>query len=170
MVSTRSDGPAEPTDLDALTASPSAKRGASRSSQGYHHTPTVFTIAWMAISLPLIVWDTIYVLARPHTMAGGWMHEPLWVPYDLYGRVDHVYGWKAYNAHSGFTAAQSFLNVVESIMYVAYMWMWFANGVDIAGRKTVTGRTAAVAVMLGFSAAVMTLSKTVLYCELCGDY
>ncbi|UNI13847.1 hypothetical protein JDV02_000546 [Purpureocillium takamizusanense] len=126
------------------------------------HTPTAFTLLWMTVSLPLVVWDTIYVLGRPHTMEGGWLHWPLWVPYKLYGEVDHVYGWKAVHAGSGFTAAQGFLNAVETAMYLAYVVAWWAaRRRNAEGR--LEGRDAAVAVLVGFSAAVMTLSKTVLY-------
>ncbi|POR32781.1 Uncharacterized protein TPAR_07030 [Tolypocladium paradoxum] len=97
-------------------------------------------------------------------MEGGALHWPLWAPYGLYGRVDHVYGWKAFDARNGFTGAQAFLNLVESAMYAAYLWLYFARGVpDAARTRTVTGRAGAVAVLIGFSAAVMTLSKTVLY-------
>lgn len=128
------------------------------------HTPTAFTLLWMAVSLPLVVWDTIYVLGRPHTMEGGWLHWPLWVPYKLYGEVDHVYGWKAFNARNGFTAAQGFLNAIETAMYLAYIAAWLAaRRRNAEGR--LEGRDAAVAVLVGFSAAVMTLSKTVLYCR-----
>ncbi|KAJ6446791.1 C6 transcription factor [Purpureocillium lavendulum] len=126
------------------------------------HTPTSFTLLWMAVSLPLVVWDTVYVLGRPHTMEGGWLHWPLWVPYKLYGEVDHVYGWKAVHARNGFTAAQGFLNAIETAMYVAYVAAWWAaRRRNAEGR--LEGRDGALAVLVGFSAAVMTLSKTVLY-------
>ncbi|GKT88746.1 hypothetical protein Ct61P_06596 [Colletotrichum tofieldiae] len=77
-------------------------------------------------------------------MPGGHLHWPLYVPYALYGEVDHVYGWKAFNAGNGFTSAQGALNAVETVMYLV-------------------GRAGALAIVVGFSAAVMTLSKTVLY-------
>ncbi|KHN99745.1 uncharacterized protein MAM_02598 [Metarhizium album ARSEF 1941] len=118
----------------------------------------------MAVSLPLVVWDTGYVLGRPHTMDGGAAHWPLWLPYKLYGQVDHVYGWKAFHARDGFTAAQGLLNVVETLLYAAYLWLWYSRGEPAAhGPRLVTGRPAARAVLLGFSSAVMTLSKTLLY-------
>lgn len=103
-------------------------------------------------------------------MEGGFLHWPLWVPYKLYGEVDHVYGWEAFNANSGFTSAQSFLNVVESLMYIYYYWAWSSGGVSVkvAGgetRKVLVGRSAGIALLVAFSAAVMTVSKSVLYCE-----
>lgn len=133
---------------------------------GWSHAPTPATLLWMAVSLPLVAWDTVYVLGRPHTMEGGALHWPVWAPYKLYGQVDHVYGWKAFHAHNGFTGAQAFLNLVESAMYLAYLGLYFARGAPVAaGTRAVGGRAGAVAVLIGFSAAVMTLSKTVLYCR-----
>ncbi|CAG9992698.1 unnamed protein product [Clonostachys byssicola] len=135
----------------------------TRSSQGraWSHAPTTLTLSWLALSLPLVVWDTVYVLGRPHTMEGGWLHWPLWVPYKLYGTVDHVYGWKAFNANNGFTSAQGFLNAVETSMYLVYLWNVLGRGE--AGTRAVRGRRGALTVVTGFSAAVMTLSKSVLY-------
>jgi len=121
---------------------------------GWLHTPTLTTQLWLAISLPLVAWDSAYVLLRPHSMEGGALHEPLFRPYRLYGEIDHVYGWEAYRAGSGFTAAQAWLNVLESALYLAYLWG--ARAGPRAGR-------APWPLVVGFSAAVMTLSKTILY-------
>lgn len=140
----------------------------------WRHVPSRLTLLWMAVSLPLVVWDTLYVLLRPLTMEGGALFWPLWVPYRLYGEVDHVYGWVAYNAKEGFTAAQGTLNAVETAMYLFYVYEIFSqssgnsssssSGKD-AGVRVLSGRAGARAALVGFSAAVMTLSKTVLYCE-----
>ncbi|KAJ4294958.1 hypothetical protein N0V88_005198 [Collariella sp. IMI 366227] len=46
---------------------------------GWSHTPTTPVLLWLAISLPLVAWDTGYMLMRPHTMPGGSLHWPLWV-------------------------------------------------------------------------------------------
>ncbi|KAI1809340.1 hypothetical protein GGS20DRAFT_572470 [Poronia punctata] len=140
----------------------------------FTHEPSNLVKLWFAISLPLIAWDSIYALFRPWTMEGGFLHWPLWAPYKLYGEIDHVYGWKAYNAGSGFTSAQSFMNVVESVMYLYYYWAWYTGGVDVnvkvkgnESRKVLVGGKAGAAVLVAFSAAIMTVSKTVLYwlCE-----
>ncbi|GJC86022.1 hypothetical protein ColLi_08860 [Colletotrichum liriopes] len=100
-------------------------------------------------------------------MPGGHLHWPLYVPYALYGEVDHVYGWKAFNAGNGFTSAQGALNAVETVMYLVYVWLYFSRGKAVEGpagvKKAVGGRAGALAIVVGFSAAVMTLSKTVLY-------
>ncbi|ROT36075.1 hypothetical protein SODALDRAFT_262682, partial [Sodiomyces alkalinus F11] len=130
------------------------------------HTPSRLTLLWMAISLPLVAWDTGYVLLRPHTMPGGSLHRPLWTPYALYGTVDGVYGFKAWDARDGFTAAQGLLNLFESAMYVVYLWLALrGRGGRLTSRPAAAaaGRQNALGLLVGFSAAVMTLSKTVLY-------
>ncbi|PTB66268.1 hypothetical protein BBK36DRAFT_1097386, partial [Trichoderma citrinoviride] len=138
----------------------------SSSSSSFVHAPTTTTLVWLAISLPLVVWDTGYVLLRPHSMPGGSLHYPLWAPYKLYGEVDHIYGWKAFRAGNGFTSAQGLLNAVETLLYLWYVGAWYFAGKrssSAAGYKVVGGRTGARATLVGFSAAVMTLSKTILY-------
>lgn len=84
-----------------------------------------------------------------------------------------MYGWKALNARNGFTAAQGTLNVIETAMYLAYLYIYFNQGKPVGGvlggeKRILQGRSAGFAVLLAFSAAVMTLSKTVLYCRLTG--
>ena len=97
-------------------------------------------------------------------MPNGYLHWPLYTPYALYGQVDYIYGQKAWEGKNGFTAAQTAMNVVETLMYLVYLWKIFrADKVD--GKKKVAGRDGALAVVIGFSAAVMTLSKTALYCK-----
>lgn len=152
----------------------SSTKAAAAAAATWHHSPTSLTLLWMAISLPLVTWDTIYCLGRPHTMEGGFLHWPLYVPYKLYGEVDHVYGWKSFDAKNGFTSAQGLLNAVETAMYLYYLWVVYSKGVAVAAadgqkqqsRRAVQGRDGAFAVLVGFSAAVMTLSKTVLYCKI----
>ncbi|KAG5967027.1 hypothetical protein E4U58_002332 [Claviceps cyperi] len=147
----------------------------------FTHVPSSFTLLWLALSLPLVIWDTGYVLGRPHTMHGGRAHWPLWLPYKLYGEVDYVYGWKAILDKNGFTAAQSTLNVIETVLYLVYLSLWRSRGSREGGDATavpgdregrgawvVRGRVGALALLLGFSAAVMTLSKTLLYW--CNEY
>ncbi|KAI0603548.1 hypothetical protein F4775DRAFT_38313 [Biscogniauxia sp. FL1348] len=156
----------------SFTSSKAPSRG-SRAAKAplWTHAPSRATLGWLAVSLPLVVWDTAYVLLRPLTMEGGSLHWPLWVPYKLYGQVDHVYGWKAFEARSGFTAAQGALNAAETLLYLAYLWACLFRSADLAPRgpaaaarkRVLTGRPAALAVLIAFSAAVMTLSKTVLY-------
>jgi len=82
-------------------------------------------------------------------MVGGDLHW-IWKPYEIYQDVDYVYGIPSFERKDGFTNAQSTLNVIETIMNVAYLY--YAH----------VGKWAP-ANLIGFSAAVMTLSKTVLY-------
>lgn len=116
-------------------------------------------------------------------MPGGRIHNYLWKPYALYGTVDYLYGWPAWEAKNGFAAAQSVLNVVESLCYAYYLYVLgarAANGdgflrgvvmksIDMSAWRDGTrivvrgGRDVAVAVVVCFAAAAMTLSKTVLY-------
>lgn len=147
------------------TRKSAAAAAAGASAHSWSHAPTTLTLAWLAISLPLVIWDTGYVLGRPATMPGGWAHSPLWTPYELYGRVDHMYGFKQWNLGNGFTAAQGFLNVVETVMYLVYWGIWYrASAAAVGGeRKRIAGRAGAFAVVVGLSASVMTVSKTVLY-------
>lgn len=125
------------------------------------HTPTTLTLLWLLVSVPLVAWDTGYVLLRPHSMPNGKYHSPIWTPYALYGEVDYIYGWPAYNSNNGFTAAQASLNVVESVGYLIYTWVVWTKG--RGGSKTVEGGWGGVACLAGFALSVMTVSKTILY-------
>ena len=145
------------------------------------HTPSVAFTVWLVISVPLVAWDAGYVLLRPHSMPGGRLHSPVWTPYALYGTVDYIYGWPAFNARNGFTAAQTLMNVIETIGYIYYLWIVYQHGVTVSngrntpklkkgfmwlltGDKVVAGRTGAIALLVAYTASAMTLSKTMLYC------
>ncbi|KAH8595575.1 hypothetical protein B0O99DRAFT_622169 [Bisporella sp. PMI_857] len=179
MVSTRGHPQefAEP-DLASSKSSPTNRKDVIRSHK-WAHTPSNLTLIWLFISLPLVVWDAGYVLLRPHSMPGGKYHWPLWQPYELYGRVDYIYGWKAFNAKNGFTAAQTSLNVVETLMYIYYLYIVFVHGKSsvapgrgvpdvskvgfLGQQRSVSGPAGILALLVVYSAAVMTLSKTALY-------
>jgi hypothetical protein len=81
-----------------------------------------------------------------------------------------MYGFPAWNNKVGFTAAQGALNLLESVIYCFYMYVVGKEIVDwsYAGIKTleVRGKAVSLAVLLCFSGAVMTVSKTLLYCKL----
>ena len=96
-------------------------------------------------------------------MPDGFLHSPIWTPYALYGKVDYIYGWKAWNEHNGFTAAQASLNVVESIGYVGYLWVVWRFGEG--DKRVLPSAWGGVACLVGFALSVMTVSKTALYCE-----
>ena len=111
-------------------------------------------------------------------MPGGTLHKPIWSPYALYGSVDYFYGWPAIEKNDGFTGAQGWLNLVETAMYLVYLGFAYYYGhpepgasgrgapSSLLGRRKIVGREAGVAVLIGYSAAVMTVSKTLLYCKL----
>jgi len=147
------------------------------------HTASNITILWLVISLPLVLWDSLYILLRPHTMAGGALQWPLWKPYEIYAAIDYVYGWPGWESNDGFGGAQGALNAVETVLYGLYVMIIYyhsvpaptGTGLDVkseglgawlAGGRKVPGKSGNRALLIGFTAAVMTLSKTVLYCEL----
>ncbi|KAA6407917.1 MAG: Emopamil-binding [Lasallia pustulata] len=57
-------------------------------------------------------------------MPGGALHSPVWAPYKLYGQVDYMYGWPAWEARNGFTAAQAWLNLAETGGWSALLFLW----------------------------------------------
>lgn len=116
-------------------------------------------------------------------MPGGFLHKPIWTPYELYGRIDKVYGREAWENHDGFTGAQGAMNALETLGYFIYLYIVFTYGKTIVGStgrgapnlsflgqlaqaRSVGGQRGGAAALLLFAVSLMTLSKTVLYCEL----
>lgn len=182
MVSTRHHPHEFPSPEAGKEVAKSPPATTSANSRKWTHTPAAALTIWLIISVPLVIWDTGYVLLRPHSMPGGRLHSPIWTPYALYGKVDYIYGWPAFNAHNGFTAAQTILNIFETIGYIYYLWIVYHYGSTVGrggsqkiskgltwllkGDKVVAGRIGATALLVAYTASVMTLSKTVLYCKL----
>jgi len=82
MVSTRGHPQEFPEpDLTPTKSSPSTPSKSSRSRDArkgqWSHTPSNLAIIWLFVSLPLVAWDTGYVMLRPLTMPGGSLHWPL---------------------------------------------------------------------------------------------
>jgi hypothetical protein len=107
-------------------------------------------------------------------MPGGSLHWPIWAPYEPYTRIDYIYGWKAFNEKNGFTAAQASMNAPETFLYIYYLYLVYSRGTQVKAarggaklgvlaQRYVAGQPGAVTVMAGFTAAVMTCSKTILY-------
>lgn len=182
MVSTRHHPREFPSPQQAKELVKSPAPTTNGTAKKWVHTPSAALTLWLVVSLPLVIWDTGYVLLRPHSMPGGSLHSPVWTPYALYGIVDHIYGWPAVHARNGFTAAQATLNVVETVAYIYYLWVVYRQGATVAtgrgaskvqkglmwfltGDKVVAGQTGAIALLVAYSASVMTLGKTVLYCR-----
>ena len=156
MVSTRS----HPTNFPAPDLSPLSK-SRSLSHKRWAHSPTPLTLAWLLISLPLVFWDSGYVLFRPHTMPGGKWQRPLYTPYALYGSVDYTYGWPAWTSRNGFTGAQASMNVLESLGYCGYLWIVWKYGEG--KQRYVGGGWGGLACLFGFSLSLVTFAKTLLY-------
>lgn len=161
------------------TPSPSTSK---RASNGWFHTPSTIVTLWLLISSLVVLWDAGFIFCRPHSLPGGSLHF-IWAPYAMYSTVDYLYGWPGYNSKNGFVAAQSAVNILESIMYLFYLTVVFRNGTSIGPRggskktkksvlwflfaeKSVDGRSGMIALLLVFTTCVMTLSKTTLYSKL----
>ena len=150
----------------------------TRNAQLWAHTPPTITLLWLAISLPLVLWDTIYIMGRPHTFAGGAIAWPFYKPYELYGRVDPVYSPEAYYSGLGWTAAQALGNIFETLAYFFYLWLVLTHGRvqgkgegvlgslgAVGERRRVEGMWGAVANLVGYTTFMITLAKSVLYCR-----
>lgn len=114
-------------------------------------------------------------------MPGGKLYS-IWKPYGWYGEVDRYYGFKAFNAGMGWTAAQTWFNVIETFAYVVYLYIVYTYGEQedrqgagapdkslmgqfraLSESRTVYGKFATYSVFLAYSAASLTFWKTVLY-------
>lgn len=181
MVSTRQH-PGEFPSPDRATQELVKSPVTSANSRKWTHTPAAALTVWLFVSVPLVLWDASYVLLRPHSMPGGRLHSPVFTPYALYGTIDYIYGWPAFNARNGFTAAQTVMNLVETIGYIWYLSIVYLYGSTVVrgrgsprpskgflwllkGEKVVAGRIGAIALLVAYTATVMTLSKTILYCK-----
>jgi hypothetical protein len=112
-------------------------------------------------------------------MAGGMLQWPLWKPYEIYASIDHLYGWPGWNNSDGWGGAQAVMNLVEVILYGLYIMIVVNHGVPsdrgkgiqvsegvngwLAGGMRVAGKRGNRALMIGFTASLLTLSKTILY-------
>lgn len=92
-----------------------------------------------------------------------------------------MYGPEAWERSEGFGGAQGAMNAVEVLLYAVYTYIVLKEGRRVArgtgvnvkggpwewvkGGRMVDGKLGGRVALLGFAAAVMTLSKTVLYCE-----
>jgi len=150
------------------------RKSAAATTNTYAHVIEPSVILWLFVSLILVAWDTGYIFMRPLSMPGGSAHSPVWSPYALYGTVDYIYGWPAWNDGVGFTAAQGFMNIIESSMYLYYLYKVFQHGEGTgwysvwdtkrwSQKAVVEGDGMATAVLICLTGAVMTVSKTVLY-------
>jgi hypothetical protein len=177
-LSSKSEKIPPPASRSPLMSS-SNQTSSRRSPPTWCHTVPAFTIPWLALSLPLVLWDTIYIMGRPHTFTGGAIAWPMYKPYELYGRVDPVYSPEAYYSGLGWTGAQGLGNIFETLAYLAYLWIVVTRGQDkgrgegvlgslgaVGKKRTVEGYWGAVSSLAGYTTFMITVAKSVLYCEL----
>ncbi|KAI9360563.1 hypothetical protein BD770DRAFT_441885 [Pilaira anomala] len=107
--------------------------------------------AWFFVSSIIVTWDFMYCFLRPYSMEGGALNF-IWKPYNLYATIDHFYGPQALVTKDGFTGAQATMNVVETILNFIYLYLLGKDNVAVGQAH-----------LVGFSAALMTCSKTILY-------
>ncbi|KAF1994722.1 hypothetical protein P154DRAFT_526888 [Amniculicola lignicola CBS 123094] len=164
---------------NSFMASSTSTSAAPTSTSGWSHTVSNITIWWLYLSVPLQFWDTLYILLRPHTFKGGALQWPIWKPYEVYAALDYVYSPLAWEKNDGFGGAQGAINGIEVVLYGLYLRILLNHGLPnkggrglqagegvkgwLSGGRRVEGKIGNRAVIIGFAAAVMTLSKTVLY-------
>ncbi|GAA5822991.1 hypothetical protein JCM5353_007845 [Sporobolomyces roseus] len=112
------------------------------------YKPPTWVNCWFLISTILVAWDIGFVLNRPRSFFGGDLHH-FWSPYAMYEKVDLVYSPSYFARKEGFTSAQTYMNVIESILNVGFL--------------VASSQKSPVAILIGFSAVVMTAAKTILY-------
>mmetsp|Transcript_27393 Transcript_27393/g.68769 ORF Transcript_27393/g.68769 Transcript_27393/m.68769 type:complete len:174 (-) Transcript_27393:49-570(-) len=103
-----------------------------------------WALVWFYVSFLIQIWDALFILARPHSLAGGAL-EYVWSPYQLYITVDRRYG----DLGDGFGIAQSWLNLLEVV-------------VGFWGLNMYMGGQAKAHLYL-FSASLMSFAKTCIY-------
>ncbi|KAK0551276.1 hypothetical protein OC846_003333 [Tilletia horrida] len=116
---------------------PASKANGSGSIAARIHPTRTWIVLWLALSSILVMWDCGYMLLRPHSMKGGKWFAP-WTPYELYGTIDKIYGLDAFNAREGFPAAQSWMNIPETILNYLYMLVEVCCGYCKTGHNSLS--------------------------------
>ncbi|EAU86726.1 hypothetical protein CC1G_06487 [Coprinopsis cinerea okayama7 len=111
--------------------------------------PRGWISAWFLLTLPVIIYDATYCFFRPRSMVGGDLHW-IWKVYEIWEDIDHIYGVPSFQSGDGFTNAQSFVNMLEQIGGIAYLYL-----AHVAQSPA--------APVVAFGTVISTLSKTVLY-------
>ncbi|KAL1689229.1 hypothetical protein GGG16DRAFT_93821 [Schizophyllum commune] len=122
-------GDAGPSSSRTTTTSPTPTKAASPAMARHS-----WISLWFLITAPIVLWDTGYLFFRPRSML----------------EIDWVYGVRALEDGDGFPNAQAFLNIVETILNIIYLYLAHVS-------------SSPKAPLIGFAAATMTLWKTVLY-------
>ena len=127
----------------------------------YPHNPRRIILIWIAFTFPFTIWDTLYIILRPHSLPGHKWHSPIWVPVASYAAVDGIYSERAWVESEGWTAAQGAINVTEVCMYIWYFWVIQTKARN--GSKYLDGRADGKACVLGLIAGTITWTKSSLY-------
>ena len=124
----------------------------------------------MFISPIIVLWDVAYVLLRPLSMSGGSLHRPLWIPYELYGKVDYLYGIPALERGDGLVSAFAIINFVESILYVWCAWKLYRESKTSLAHKGsrllkryFEGRVGNKVLLVMFATSLTVCTKTIFY-------
>ena len=107
-------------------------------------------LIWTIVASIICLWDAGFVLNRPRSLPGGDLHW-MWKPYALYITIDHLYG----DMKSGFVVAQSWLNLVELVISLAAVYVYYRPGA--------TRREQKISLVVLLLANMATFWKTVIY-------
>ena len=140
-----------------------------------HYQPTYYytsvDLIWLFVSPLIVLWDIAYVILRPYSMPGGCLHRPIWIPYGLYGEVDHLYGLQSLENGDGLVIAFAMLNFVESCLYLWCAWKVVSESKSkkSSGRflrvqeRHIEGCEGCRVLLLVFATSLMVCVKTILY-------
>jgi len=131
------------------------------------HIPRLPVLIWCLWIFPFTVWDTLYLLLRPHSLPGGKWNEPYFgSTFNTWASVDQIYGAKGWREKDGWVLAQSAMNTLEAGLCVIYVWMVSSYGIGSFWAKTMGRRAGGRACLVGFAAGIVTWVKTAMYCKL----
>ena len=127
-------------------------------------------LIWVYLSPLIVLWDVAYVLLRPLSMPGGSIHNPLWIPYKLYGEVDHLYGLPGLEKGNGLVSAFAIINFLESSLYIWCAWKIYRESKISQHRegrwlqeRCIEGCVGNQVLLVMFSSSLTVCTKTVLY-------
>jgi hypothetical protein len=171
---------------NSQTASPATTNVSKSSPPEWSHKPKALTLLWLSMAIPVVFMDASFILGRPYTFAGGALHSllgPLWTPWDIYQKVDYVYSKPIFDERDGWPGAQALFNLIETSCYVWYMSSVARYSVGqsdktadlmdwqlLFARKSIKGRRGIAMAMVLFTASMVTVVKTLLYCTFLAFY
>jgi uncharacterized membrane protein (DUF485 family) len=130
----------------------------------WSHVPRLPIIIWSLWAFPFTIWDTVYIALRPHSLPGGKWHAPYFSgSFTIWASIDSIYGEAGWRNKSGFVLAQSVINMVEVTLYMIYILLIWRKGRSSL-MAPISGTRGSWAVLVGFGAGCVTLTKTSLYC------